>query len=457
MTNTNNKPRTTRRTGRSASALWRMTALLSQFAFVVACDTKRLLDVQAPNSVVSTVFDSPANASLMVSSAIGDFECAFGGWVVATGIATDELQDATLTAANWQMDRRDEGFTTGSYGTAGCTSTQGVYTPMSTARWEADQAATKLAGWTDAQVANRVSLLVQANVYAGFSYASLGMSMCQAAFDLGPLVNQAGMFALAEKRFSDAITAATGVTALANYLNAAYVGRARVRLFQHNLTGAATDAALVPKGFVFNATMDAANSRRYSHVYNAIVQSTNTSVEPTARALSTEQGEKDPRAAVVQLTGKASDQITDKYVPSKYNATSSALGWVIPQPIARYEEAQLILAEAQGGANAVTIINTLRAAVIPALKPYAGATDAASITALIASERQRVLFVEGFRMFDVERFNLPLVPATGSAFRLGGVYGNNVCMPLPDIERNNNPNIVVANLISGIKGGFPLP
>ena len=211
----------------------------------------------------------------------------------------------------------------------------------------------------------------------------------------------------------------------------------------------------MPKGFVFNATMDAANSRRYSHVYNAIVQSTNTSVEPTSRALKTEQGEADPRAATVQLSGKASDQITDKFVPTKYNATSSALGWVIPQPIARYDEAQLILAEAQGGTSAVTIINTLRAAL--SLKPYAGATDATSITALIASERQRALFVEGFRMFDVERFGLPLTPAAGSAFRLGGTYGNTVCMPLPDVERNNNPNIVVANLISGIKGGFPLP
>jgi SusD family len=455
MTYSNSRPRNARRAGRPASAFWRTTALLAAAAFIVGCDTGRLLDVKAPNSVPATVFDDPANAALMVNSAIGDFECAFGGWVVSTGIQSDELQDATLTAANWQLDRRDDGFTSGSYGTGGCTGTQAIYTPMSTARWEADQAVTKLSGWTDAQVVNRVSLLVQANVYAGFAYATLGMSMCQASFDLGPLVDQKGMFALAEKRFSDAITASTGVAALSSYMNAAYVGRARVRLYQHNLTGAASDAQAVPKGFVFNAAMDAGNSRRYSHVYQAIVQSTNTSVEPTARALTTEQGEKDPRSATTQLAGKASDGITDKYVPNKYNAATLVLGQAISQPVARYEEAQLILAEAQGGASAVTAINALRTTA--GLKLYAGATDAASITALVASERQRVLFVEGFRMFDVERFNLPLVPAPGSTFRLGGVYGNTVCMPLPDIERNNNPNIVVANLISGIKGGFPLP
>ncbi len=455
MTYSNTKPRNSRRAGQGAAALVRTTAALAAAVVILACDTGRLLDVKAPNSVPITVFDTPANAALMVNSVIGDFECAWGGYVVATGIQSDELQDATLTAANWQMDRRDDGFTSGSYGTAGCTGTQGIYTPMSTARWGADQAVTKLSGWTDTQVANRTALLVQANVYAGFSYAALGMAMCQAAFDLGPLVDQKGMFALAEKRFTDAITAATGVASLATFLNAAYVGRARVRLYQRNNTGAAADAAMVPRGFVLNAAMDAGNVRRFSHVYQAIVQNTNTTVEPTARALRTEQGETDPRALVVQLSGKASDGVSDKFVPTKYNAASLTLGQAIPQPIARYDEAQLILAEAQGGANAVAIINTLRAAVN--LRPYAGATDAASITALIASERQRTLFVEGFRMFDVERFNLPLVPAPGTAYRFGGVYGNTVCMPLPDIERQNNPNIVVANLISGIKGGFPIP
>ena len=37
------------------------------------------------------------------------------------------------------------------------------------------------------------------------------------------------------------------------------------------------------------------------------------------------------------------------------------------------------------------------------LNPYTGATDATSIKALIASERQRVLFLEGYRAFDIER------------------------------------------------------
>ncbi len=421
---------------------------------VTACDTSRLLDVQAPNSVPASVFEDPTNASLMVQSAIGDFECAFGSFVTAEGIATDELQDATITAANWQLDRRDDGFTSGTYGTGACTNNEGIYTPLSTARWEADRAAERLAKWTDPQVLNRQNLLAQADLYAGFSYALMGMAMCQASFDEGAPVDQKGMFALAESRFTDAIAAATAANN-ANVKNAALLGRARVRLFQHNTSGAIADAQLIPSNFAFNISNDAANSRRYNKVYNAIVTSGVMTVEPVSRQLKTENGEVDPRSATTQLTTRASDGVSVIVTPAKYNAATQDAGRALSQPIARYAEAQLILAEAQGGAAAVTIINAMRAAV--SLKPYAWPTDAASIKTLIAGERQRVLFLEGFRAFDVERFNIDLAPAPGSTYRFGGVYGNTVCLPLPDVERAANAKVDPKTLISGVRGQFPLP
>jgi hypothetical protein len=423
-------------------------------ALVAGCSTSQLLDVEAPNNVPATIFDDPAQATLMVNSAIGDFECAFGSYVTATGIATDELQDATITAANWQLDRRDDGFTSGSYGTAACTGTQGIYTPLSTSRWEADRAIERLVKWTDAEVPNRQTLLAQSNLYAGFSYALMGMALCQASFDEGAPIDQKGMFALAETRFTDAIAAATAVNNAA-IRNAATLGRARMRLFLHNNAGAIADAQLIPAGFVFNSANDAANSRRYNRVFNAINTGGSMTVEPVARTLRTENNEVDSRSATTQLTTRASDGTTLIVIPTKYNAATPDAGRAIPFPIARYAEAQLIIAEAQGGANAVTIINAMRAAAN--LRPYTGATDAASITRLIASERQRVLFVEGFRAFDIERFNLELLPAPGSTYRFGGVYGNTVCLPLPDVERFANPNVDVSKLISGVKGQFPIP
>ncbi|HEX4681797.1 MAG TPA: RagB/SusD family nutrient uptake outer membrane protein [Gemmatimonadaceae bacterium] len=108
--------------------------------------------------------------------------------------------------------------------------------------------------------------------------------------------------------------------------------------------------------------------------------------------------------------------------------------------MASYKEAQLIMAEAQGGAQAVSIINAMRAAV--ALKPYVGPTDAASIQNLVIDERRRALFLEGFRNYDIERFKIPFNPPVGSAFPVGGgTYGNTTCLPLPDIEKFNNPSL----------------
>ena len=431
-----------------------LISALAAGLFTTACNTSDMLDVQAPNSVPVDIYADPAFATLMVNSVIGDFECAFGSFVVAEGLLTDELHDSALNNGNWNMDRRDNAFTSGFYGTNSCTTVTGVYTPLSTARGEADAAIERLSGWTVAQVPNIKTLEAQANLYSGFSYAALGMAMCQAAFDKGPLVNQLGIFALAEQRFTAAIAAAQAAS-LTNVLNAAYAGRARVRLYQHNATGAIADAQLVPSGFVFNAAMDATNARRFNHVYTPISTSGTLTVEPTARALATETGQVDPRSATIRLNTAPADGLNQIYIPVKYNAASLAAGQAIPQPIARYAEAQLILAEAQGGSNAVTIINTMRAAA--SLNPYTGPTDAAAIKALIASERQRVLFVEGFRAYDIERLNLAMVPAVGSPYLQGGVYGGTVCFPLPDIEKNNNPNIVPGEIITGVRGEFTPP
>ncbi|MEO7082961.1 MAG: RagB/SusD family nutrient uptake outer membrane protein [Gemmatimonadaceae bacterium] len=424
----------------------RIIGAAAAVGLVVACNTSRLLDVNAPNAVPVTVFDSPGAANLMVASAIGDFECAFGSAVTVEGIISDELSDSQLGAAAWPYDRRDANTqTNGIYGTATCSSNQnpGIYTPLSTARFDADNAITKLTAYSDAELPNKKTLLAQMNLYSGFSYAMLGMSMCGAAFDLGPTVDQKGMFALAEKRFTDAITNAQAA-GLSSVLNAAYVGRARVRLYQGNSAGAIADAQLVPKGFVFNASTDASDGggRRSNRVYAATQQNGDYTVEAASLSLKTENGEIDPRSAIVTTTTRPADSKSVIYVPAKYSSgptQNNTVGEAIPLPIARYEEAQLILAEAQGGTAAVTIINTLRAAV--PLKAYTGPTDAASIKNLVIDERRRTLFVEGLRNYDIERFTLTLNPAVGSIYpRVGGTYGTTTCLPLPDVERFNNPN-----------------
>jgi hypothetical protein len=186
-----------------------IAAMLVIAAAAAACNSSDLLDVQTPATVPVDMLNDPKNATLMVNSAVADFECALGSTIAVEGIISDELADAQLGAAAWPYDRRDANTQPGgSYGVNPCTNNQtpGIYTPLATARWDADTAITKLNTWTDAEVPNRQALIAKAAVYAGFSFA-LGQSMCEAAFDLGPQVNQAAMFALAEERFTTAMTA----------------------------------------------------------------------------------------------------------------------------------------------------------------------------------------------------------------------------------------------------------
>jgi len=429
-------PRLQRRVGRRSAVL--LTFLGLAVGLTAACDTSRLLDVSTPSQVPVELLDQPGNATLMVNSMVGDYQCALGSAIVVEGLISGELNDAQLGAAQWDYARRSaNALTNGIYGTSGCIGPQsiGIYLPLSTARYDADHAIANLTKWTDAEVPDRTNLLAVADLYSGFAYSMLGMSMCQAAFDNGPAVNQKGMFALAEQRFSDAITNAQATNSDA-VKNAALVGRARVRLFQGNTAGALADAQQVPAGFAMYAANSGTATRLYNRVYAVTKHYGDYSIPSWSQNMTTENGEIDPRSAT-QLTDtrSANNNQTLIYTANKYIAGDAA-----PTPMARYEEAQLIIAEIQGGAQAVTIINAMRATV--GLKPYTGPTDATSIKNLVISERQRVLFLEGFRNYDIERFKIPFNPPVGDNFPVGGgTYGNTTCLPLPDIEKNNNPSL----------------
>src|SRR5438105_5910252 len=185
-----------------------------------------------------------------------------------------------------------------------------------------------------------------------------------------------------------------------------------------------------------NSSNDAAARRNYNRIYTVTKQFGFYTIPTWSQNLTTENGQVDPRSAVTLTTTRAADnKNTPIYVPNKYSSGDAA-----PTPIARYEEAQLIIAEIQGGAQAVAIINAMRADV--GLNPYTGLIDAPSIKNLVISERQRVLFLEGQRNYDIERFQIPFNPPVVTDLLTGGVtYGNTTCLPLPDIEKNNNPSL----------------
>lgn len=418
----------------------RAAAMLAAAAIAPALDACReitSLNQEAPSRVVADQLYVPANAQLLTNSAVGDFECALANYVVAAGLVGDELADAQLSQVGWDYDRRTVVPSLTYYASTACGQTQvpGLYAPLSVARYGADRLAAALQGWTDAQVPNRQALLGQASAYAGYSLVLLGEGMCSAAIDLGPELTRVQLQAEAEARFTTAIAAATAANDTAT-LNMARVGRARARLDQNRPADALADAALVPDGFVKNATYSTVNARRENLVNTQTYRGNFSTVEPSFRGVAW-NGAPDPRVAVVNANAVGQDRATAIWRPAKYPAPAS------PIPIASWREARLIQAEASAAAGdvpaAVAAINRLHAAA--GLSPYAGGT-AVQVLDQVKEERRRELFLEGQRLNDLIRANVLPAPAPGTPFPAkGGTYGSQLCFPLPDLERNNNPNL----------------
>lgn len=438
--------RIARRMGRSVAATGQWLTVIVLSTPVLGCNIlDKGLEATSPDKIVTSTLEIPANAGLIVKSAIGNFECALGAYIVGAGMMSGELMDATATAADWAFDRRDTDPTADvSYALNGCASFPvGLYTPIQVARGTADRALELLQGWTDAQVAGRQDLIAMAAAYAGYSRILLGEGFCNSAINLGPELTSAQVFATAETMFTTAITAAQG-SGDQQILNMAYVGRARARLDQGNNAGAASDAALVTPGFVLNATAEASPSNRQNRV-NVLNQGGSVSIAPAYRGLTVTDasGNQVPDTRVVDTSAKTpagvskngNDNRTPWFIQTKYPTAGT------PIPVASYKEAQLIIAEVQQGQTAVNIINTLRAAHgLPAFS----STDPTAISNEVISARSRELFLEGQHLFDVRRLNLPLNPASGipysTVYLKGGNYGTERCFPVPDVERLNNPN-----------------
>lgn len=430
--------RIARRMTRATTTAGRLLTVVALSTPVLSCNLlDKGLEATAPDKIETSTLEIPANAGLIVNSAIGNFECALKSYIVDAAMASGEFMDATPTAANWAFDRRDTDPTADTrYATNGCDA-YGIYTPIQIARGTADRALELLQGWTDAQVPDRQNLIAKAAAYAGYSRILLGEGFCEAAINLGPLLTSNDVFASAETMFTTAISAAQAAGDQQT-LNMAYVGRARARLDQGNKTGAAADAALVSAGFVLNATSENAPTIRQNRV-QPFNQAGLVSVGATYRNM-TVAGPGGPvpdtRVAVTNANKDGTDNRTPLYIQTKY-ATSTS-----PIPIASYKEAQLIIAEAQQGQTAVNIINSLRAASgLPAFS----STDPTAIANEVTEARKRELFLEGQHLYDVRRLNLPLDPAPGipysTVYLKGGNYGSERCFPLPDVETLNNPNI----------------
>ncbi|HET9512435.1 MAG TPA: RagB/SusD family nutrient uptake outer membrane protein [Gemmatimonadales bacterium] len=412
-----------------------------------------LLEQTAPSRVLEETLLVPANSKLLVDGARAAFGCAYQAYVTASGLVSDEMEDTQLGAAGWDYDRRSI-VTIGIYAESTCETSQlfGIYRPMQTARFQADFATQTITAFPDAEVQDKGTLLATAALFAGYSYLLLGEGFCSMAVSApeeilndqgGAELTSVDMFEVAEARFTQAIDLGTtaGVT---DIVNAARVGRARARLNLAKFPGqpvdnaklveARADAAAVPGAFEYNLPYQTAGSPAYAQnlLYRRQRDFFQYGIAPTFRDL-TFGGVPDPRTAVTNTGVIGADGVSIVWAADKYPAQNS------PIRLASWEEAQLIIAEIDGGQAAVDIINTLHDAVG---LPDFNSADPVAIFNQVIQERDRELFLEGHRMWTIRRLDLPFNPPVGTVYPIkGGTYGDTRCFPLPDIERNNNPGL----------------
>jgi hypothetical protein len=406
---------------------------MAALALVSTAACNNLLSVDNPGRVPTSALSDPALAPTLDASALGAFECAFANYIVTAGTLTQEYitSNSFVDSNVWGWRGTETRTYPGTCPGSRTTTSMGFYSPMQQARFQAEDAVTRISAFTDDQVPGRVNMLAELSAYEGYALTLLGEGMCQMTVDNGPLMSRADTWKLALTKYADALKYA-GTTNNADITNMAHVGRARTYLDLADLTNAAADAILVPPGYVRISEYSESTPARENRVYNMTVRNDFLSVGPAYRNL-TVGGKADPRVKVVDAGRNGQDQVTRQWTQQKYTGSGA-----VPINLASYIEAQLIYAEAVAVSNpqaAKDAINRVRA--LSGIAPLDG-SEGSDLTAVVLEERRRQLFSEGTRLGDMLRKNIPF--PSGVNFK-NQLFGPMSCVPLPDVEMQNNPNL----------------
>lgn len=436
--------------------------LMPAVLLTTGCDLDAILEVDIPGKVDANSLSDPALATVLVNSVIGDAECGWSNFAAAASHHSDEWipTSGNLNMREWGQRKMSLQSSSGSQLAQGsCASNYGIYTPLQTARFQNEDVFSKLAEFDAGDVPDKARMQGTVRLYGGWSLLALGEGFCSMALDGGPEMQPDQVFEQAVQKFTEAISGVGDPTMVA----ASYAGRARAKLDMGDWSGAISDAQQVPEGFKFAADRAADNDRRMNQLHRRL-NDTNDGVSKhgsvanhfrdltvsDAGDLTQNDGMPDPRVPVRTIGNQAFDFSTIHYFTDKYTSRAD------PAPMASWEAAQLIIAEASAQMGdvgmAVGVINTLRAK--SGLPEWAGGASAsqADVIAAVLAERSRELFVEqAWRFNDMLQYRgsaqqIPFLGEPGSIHpngldQTGAEYGTVTCWELPLVETNGNENI----------------
>lgn len=410
-----------------------IVVLLLGSCTLAGCDS--LLDVK-PNTdtVPAEEINNPTSLDARITGTVANFWFAYDMAAVYGGLFTDELIDAT------GFDEIDERRVQPSNGSVGAADENpegldGLWTPMQRSAFTSNQLQQAiLEGNFPDQIPEPQSSvqLARTSLYAGYSRLMLADLFCSLAFGgTGPELTPEETYQIAIEDFTQAIEATNAPDDLRN---AARVGRARAYLQIGMDQEALADAREVPIGFTFAPSVYSTNSQQEQNdIWNMLTDSQRFSIAPEFRNV-TVDGADDPRVNAFQAEDDqfAVDGSTPLYQARKYQSPTS------PIRLASGLQAQYIIAEVQGGQEAIDIINQVREqqGIEATYDPSNPSQD--ELLRKILEERSRTLFLEGQRMGDLRRY---LNRYDINLFPTGPDFGDRTCFPLPDAERDNNPDL----------------
>lgn len=362
---------------------------------------------------------------------------AFDSKIVWAGLFGDEFTNSGTSPGIQDFDRRVVTADNGGGDGRGNSIGGGYYVPLQRATATADLLQERLRSgeFEDIMAGTSSPEYARASVYDGFAKTWLADLYCTLAFSgHGPELTAEDAYRLAEMEFTEAINAAS---AEPEVLQAARVGRARVRLILGDHEGALADAQEVDPEFEFVATYSTNSFAQRNRVHFRTWDFGNWSIGPVFRNLTIDEtGAPDARVELALNPHPAFEPSQDLYAPWKVPTASS------PLRIATGDEAQYIIAEIRGGSVAVDIINEIRARYGIDAEWAPSGRHPNEIRDKVIDERRRTLFLDGVRLGDLRRYidqyGLDFFPTSTPR---GWEMGDQTCLPMPEIERNNNPGV----------------
>jgi hypothetical protein len=421
----------------ATSRVMRRGALLpaALIGFLAACDT----DVVNPGRV-QEIFLFETEAQEAIVSGIGRAVAEAQNYIGYTGAAVSrEIHPSGSTGSfgitvEWQNGELD-------YETIDT-----HWNLSQRARWWGDDGIAKI---METGAENQATL-AEAYLWTGYAYRILGENFCRSVIDGGPAGDRSVYYDRAIARFDQAASLGSGDMAMA-----AVAARASVKAFMGDWSGAASDAAGVPEGFVFNMPYFATegnptrNRIQFASQNEPYKAHTQRYTKYEDYSMSENNPDGDPRVGyrVTDETGDAAVLCCGQvpwWPQTKYADSGSDI------PLSKGTEMRLIEAEEMlvsgDWQGAMGKINALRTA---AGVEEAMAASAAEAWTALKFERGVVLWLEGRRLGDFFRWNAnntpgdlhPLEQPSGSQEEGSHLVQQDLCFPISRGEVDTNANI----------------